>query len=191
MCMCEDKRVCLCVCVCLVIVGLCGWVFHQTPLTCVEHLLDDHSHLSLEHGVEQLDDEDEARAKDQQWEGQQDQTHGQIWQVGIGKDVAACGENQHIITTAHSTAPDRYANSGLIMGKPSKWLVSESTTENWQTLFWNANIINCLTGLVWSSRIPCGKKKMPAIEIGLPCILHINFQIYPTYSFLYLISFFP
>lgn len=34
--------------------------------TCVEHLLDDHSHLALQHGVEQLDDEDQAGTEDEQ-----------------------------------------------------------------------------------------------------------------------------
>lgn len=58
--------------------------------TCVEHLLDDHSHLALQHGVEQLDDEDEAGAEDEQRQSQQDEAHRQVRQVNVGKDVFAC-----------------------------------------------------------------------------------------------------
>ncbi|KAG7238414.1 hypothetical protein INR49_030921 [Caranx melampygus] len=47
-------------------------------LTGVEDLLDDCSHLSLQHGVEQLDNEDQAGAEHQQRESQQDQTHKQV-----------------------------------------------------------------------------------------------------------------
>lgn len=58
--------------------------------TCVEHLLDDHSHLALQHGVEQLDDEDEAGAEDEQRQSQQDEAHRQVRQLNVGKDVFAC-----------------------------------------------------------------------------------------------------
>lgn len=63
-----------------------GFVF----LTCVEHLLDDHSHLSLQHGVEQLDDEDEAGAEDKQRQSQEDEAHCQVWQTSTDKEVFAC-----------------------------------------------------------------------------------------------------
>lgn len=46
--------------------------------TCVEHLLDQHSHLALQHGVEQLDDEDETGAEDEQRPSQQNEAHGQL-----------------------------------------------------------------------------------------------------------------
>lgn len=36
------------------------------PRTCVEDLLDDHGHLAFQHGVEQLDDQDEAGAEDEE-----------------------------------------------------------------------------------------------------------------------------
>lgn len=58
--------------------------------TCVEHFLDDHSHLSFEHRVEQLDDEDEAGAEDEQRERQQNQAYGEVWQLSVGEDVLAC-----------------------------------------------------------------------------------------------------
>lgn len=58
--------------------------------TCVEHLLDDHGHLSLQHGVEQLDDEDEAGAEDDQRRSQENEAHRQVWQISIGEDVFAC-----------------------------------------------------------------------------------------------------
>lgn len=59
-------------------------------LTCVEHLLDDHSHLSLKHGVEQLDNEDEAGTEDEKGQGQQNDAHSQVRQVNINKDMVAC-----------------------------------------------------------------------------------------------------
>lgn len=43
--------------------------------TCVEHLLNDHSHLSFQHGVEQLDNEDEAGAEDEQRQSQENEAH--------------------------------------------------------------------------------------------------------------------
>lgn len=61
------------------------WIF-----TCVEHLLDDHSHLALQHGVEQLDDEDEAGAEDEQRQSQQNEAHCQVGQIHIDEDVFAC-----------------------------------------------------------------------------------------------------
>lgn len=57
--------------------------------TCVEHLLDDHSHLSLQHGVEELDDEDEAGAEDEQRQSQEDEAHGQVWQVNVDENMFA------------------------------------------------------------------------------------------------------
>lgn len=63
--------------------------------TCVQHLLDDHRHLALQHGVEQLDDEDEAGAEDQQRRQQKDEAHGQVWQRGVGENVGACGGRAH------------------------------------------------------------------------------------------------
>lgn len=50
----------------------------KSSLTCVEHLLDDHSHLPLQHGVEQLDDEDEAGAEAEQRQSQENEAHGQV-----------------------------------------------------------------------------------------------------------------
>lgn len=41
-------------------------VNHLSSLTCVEHLLNGDSHLTSEHGVEQLDDENEACTEHQQ-----------------------------------------------------------------------------------------------------------------------------
>lgn len=58
--------------------------------TCVQHLLDDHRHLALQHGVEKLDDEDEAGTEDEQRRRQQDEAHGQVWQGGVGENVGAC-----------------------------------------------------------------------------------------------------
>lgn len=58
--------------------------------TCVEHLLDDHGHLALQHGVEQLDDEDEAGAEDEQRQSQENETHRHVWQLNIDEDVFAC-----------------------------------------------------------------------------------------------------
>lgn len=58
--------------------------------TCVEHLLDDHSHLPLQHGVEQLDNEDEAGAEDKQRQSQENEAHCQVWQINIDEEVFAC-----------------------------------------------------------------------------------------------------
>lgn len=58
--------------------------------TCVEHLLDDHSHLPLQHGVEQLDDEDEAGAEDEQRQSQENEAHCQVWQISVDEEVVAC-----------------------------------------------------------------------------------------------------
>lgn len=59
-------------------------------ITCVEHLLNNHSHLALQHGVEQLDDEDEAGAEDEQRQSQENEAHRQVWQINIYEDVFAC-----------------------------------------------------------------------------------------------------
>lgn len=40
-------------------------VNHLCSLTCIEHLLDGDSHVTSEHGVQQLDNENEARAEHQ------------------------------------------------------------------------------------------------------------------------------
>lgn len=58
--------------------------------TCVEHLLDDNSHLPLQHGVEQLDDKDEAGAEDEQRQSQENEAHCQVWQISVDEDVFAC-----------------------------------------------------------------------------------------------------
>lgn len=56
-------------------------------LTGVDDPLDDCSHLSLQHGVEQFDNEDQAGAEHQQRESQQDQTHCEVRQIYIHKEV--------------------------------------------------------------------------------------------------------
>lgn len=58
--------------------------------TCVEHLLDDHGHLALQHGVEQLDNENEAGAEDEQRQSEENEAHCQVWQSGIDEDVFTC-----------------------------------------------------------------------------------------------------
>lgn len=67
-----------------------GIFFFVCFFTCVEHLLDDHGHLPLQHGVEQLDDEDEAGAEDEQRQGQEHEAHRQVRQISVGEDVFAC-----------------------------------------------------------------------------------------------------
>lgn len=62
----------------------CTWT---AELTSVKDLLYDCSHLPLQHGVEQLDYQDEAGAEHQQRESQQDQTHCQVWQIHIHKEM--------------------------------------------------------------------------------------------------------
>lgn len=59
-------------------------------LTSVEDLLDDSGHLSLQHGVEHLDDEDEAGAEHQQRQSQQDHPYSQIGQIHVRKEVWTC-----------------------------------------------------------------------------------------------------
>lgn len=44
-------------------------VHNMSNLTCVEHFLNGDSHLTPEHGVEQLDDENEACTEHQQGQG--------------------------------------------------------------------------------------------------------------------------
>lgn len=41
-------------------------LFGPQARTCVEDLLDDHGHLAFQHGVEQLDDQDEAGSEDKE-----------------------------------------------------------------------------------------------------------------------------
>lgn len=87
--------------------GGCTCVAHQAPplkqmcrlsnrlngafcfCTCVDHFLDDHSDLPFEHGVEQLDNEDEAGAEDEQRQSQEDEAHRQVWQISTGEEVFA------------------------------------------------------------------------------------------------------
>lgn len=61
----------------------------------VEDCLDDCSHLSLQHRVEQLYDEDQAGAEHQQGEGQQDQTHRQVRKIDIHKEVFTFGHMEN------------------------------------------------------------------------------------------------
>ena len=58
--------------------------------TCVEHLLDDNSHLSFQHGVEELDDEDETGAEDEQRQGQENEADGEVRQFDDGEEVLTC-----------------------------------------------------------------------------------------------------
>lgn len=69
---------------------VCCNVFNAS--TCVEHFLDDDSHLSFEHRVEQLYNEDEAGAEDKQRQSQENEAYAQVWQVNVDKDVFACKE---------------------------------------------------------------------------------------------------
>lgn len=72
-------------------------------LTSVKDLLDDAGHLSLQHGVEQLNDEDEAGTEHQQRKSQKDQTHCQIRQVHIHKEMFTCrGKKIHIMNATSS-----------------------------------------------------------------------------------------
>ena len=78
-------------------------LFRFFILTCVENLLDDHGHLSLQHGVQQLDDEDEAGAEDEQRQGQENEAHRQVRQINIDKDVLACnGQRDDWHLSVHS-----------------------------------------------------------------------------------------
>lgn len=85
--------------------GCSKHLFFFLCFTCVEHLLDDHGHLALQYGVEQLDDEDQAGTEDEQRRSQQNEAHSQVRQIGIGKDVLACSEQMKISLTesVHST----------------------------------------------------------------------------------------
>ena len=66
-----------------------GWEVRGEP-TCVQHTLDDHGHLAFQHGVEQLDNEDEAGAEHQQGHAQQDEAHRHVREIGVRKDMTAC-----------------------------------------------------------------------------------------------------
>lgn len=69
-------------------------------LTGVKDLLDDCSHLSLQHGVEQFDNQDQAGAKHQQRKSQQDQAHSQVRQIHIHKEMLTCGHTEtHTLQT--------------------------------------------------------------------------------------------
>lgn len=59
-------------------------------LTGVEDLLDRGGHLPLQHGAEQLDDEDEAGAEHQQRQSQQDHTDGHIRHTDVHEEVPTC-----------------------------------------------------------------------------------------------------
>lgn len=61
-------------------------------LTCVEHLFDDDRHLTLQHGVQQLDDQNEAGTESQQWQSQQNQPHGQVRKISEHKHVSTWRE---------------------------------------------------------------------------------------------------
>lgn len=52
------------------------YLFFFKVCTCVEHFLDDQSHLSFQHGVEQLDNEDEAGAENKQRQSQENEPYG-------------------------------------------------------------------------------------------------------------------
>lgn len=56
-------------------------VNNLSSLTCVEQLLNNDSHLTPEHGVEQLDDKNETCTEHQQGQSKQDQSHSQVWQI--------------------------------------------------------------------------------------------------------------
>lgn len=58
-------------------------------LTSVDGLLDDNSHLSLQHGAQELDDHDQAAAENHQRDDQQDGAHSRIREAEIHKDVLA------------------------------------------------------------------------------------------------------
>ena len=63
--------------------------------TCIYDNLDDLCHLTLEGGVEDLDEEHQAGAEHSQGAGQQDQPHGQVWQMGVHEHVPAWGNQDH------------------------------------------------------------------------------------------------
>lgn len=60
------------------------------PLTSVDDFLDGFGHLSLEQGVEEFDQEDEAGAEHDEGPGQQHQPHSQVGQRRVSEEVLAC-----------------------------------------------------------------------------------------------------
>lgn len=57
--------------------------------TGVDGLLDDNSYLSLKHGAQELDDQDQTATEHEQRGYQQDDADDKIREVGIHKDMLA------------------------------------------------------------------------------------------------------
>lgn len=57
--------------------------------TGIDGLLNDSSYLSLEHGAQELDDQDQTATEHEQGGHQQDNADDNIREVGIHKDVLA------------------------------------------------------------------------------------------------------
>lgn len=80
------------------------------PLTSVNDFLDGFGHLSLEQGVEEFDQEDEAGAEHDEGPSQQHQPHGQVGQWCVGEEVLACptawlGEGLGLVRPRSQTSP--------------------------------------------------------------------------------------
>ncbi len=67
-------------------------------LTCVKHLFDDNRHLTLQHGVQQLDDQNQAGAEGQQRQSQQNQAHRQVRQVSVHKHVSTWRDQEESVS---------------------------------------------------------------------------------------------
>lgn len=75
-------------------------------LTCVQDPFDDSGHLPLQHGVEQLDNEDETGTEHQQRQSQQDQTYCQIRQIHIHKEMETCRHTEVMAVVLNSMETD-------------------------------------------------------------------------------------
>lgn len=107
------------------------WVLRAAALTGVQDPLDDCGHLSLQHGVQQLDDEDQAGAEHQQRESQQDQTYWQVRQIHIHKEMLTCAH-----TETH-TWNDTLDTSRW-------WLASSATAQTLSTCLWPRMLLTIL-----------------------------------------------
>lgn len=78
-----------------------------TP-TCVDDELNNTRHLSLEDWVEDFDNEDQAGAQHQQRDSQQDQTHRQVRQVWVRKQMPALEKKKQLNAQLHRLCVFRF-----------------------------------------------------------------------------------
>jgi hypothetical protein len=98
----------------------CSLPIHHSQLTGVDDLLNDLGHLALEQGVEHLDKEDEAGAQEYQGASQQDESHCQIREPGVHKEVVTCRGGIRLLRAHPVPVPvlPLFANPWIVILRP-------------------------------------------------------------------------